>query len=108
MPPPAPRRPAPAPRPRSSARRDADPRSSVAAEYLVQSAGPSVSLRELDADGRRRETPRANNPGQVTATRSFDTEQAGSSYATGFVVDARRGIILTNRHVVKTGAITPR
>ena len=42
----------------------------------------------------------------MTATRSFDTEQAGSSYATGFVVDARRGIILTNRHVVKTGPIT--
>ena len=45
--------------------------------------------------------------GTERATRGRESE-AGSSYATGFVVDARRGIILTNRHVVKTGAITPR
>ncbi|CAN6469947.1 unnamed protein product [Victoria cruziana] len=37
--------------------------------------------------------------------RAFDTESAGSSYATGFVVDKRRGIILTNRHVVKPGPV---
>jgi len=35
--------------------------------------------------------------------RHFDTYNAGSSSATGFVVDARRGIILTNRHVVRPG-----
>jgi hypothetical protein len=29
--------------------------------------------------------------------RPFDTESAGASEATGFVVDAKRGIILTNR-----------
>lgn len=40
---------------------------------------------------------------RTTATRSFDTESAAASYATGFVVDKRRGIILTNRHVVKPG-----
>jgi len=40
-----------------------------------------------------------------TQTRSFDTEAAGSSYATGFIVDAQRGIILTNRHVVTPGPI---
>ncbi|KAK4426563.1 Protease Do-like 7 [Sesamum alatum] len=38
---------------------------------------------------------------RTTACRAFDTESAGASYATGFVVDKRRGIILTNRHVVK-------
>ncbi|KAH6721885.1 nuclear serine protease-like protein HtrA2/Nma111 [Leptodontidium sp. MPI-SDFR-AT-0119] len=32
-------------------------------------------------------------------TRSFDGEKAVSSEATGFVVDAERGYILTNRHV---------
>ncbi|CZT44030.1 related to C.jejuni serine protease [Rhynchosporium secalis] len=32
-------------------------------------------------------------------TRSFDGEKAVSSEATGFVVDAERGFILTNRHV---------
>eukprot|EP00898_Chlorokybus_atmophyticus_P002713 jgi/Chlat1/3442/Chrsp23S03767 len=42
---------------------------------------------------------------RVTATRSFDTESAGSSYATGFVVDKERGLLLTNRHVVKPGPV---
>ncbi|KAL2241442.1 protease Do-like 7 [Sesamum indicum] len=43
---------------------------------------------------------------RITACRAFDTESAGVSYATGFVVDKRRGIILTNRHVVKPGPVT--
>ena len=34
---------------------------------------------------------------------SFDTDSAVSSEATGFVVDAERGYILTNRHVVGAG-----
>lgn len=34
---------------------------------------------------------------------SFDTDSASSSEATGFVVDAKRGFILTNRHVVGAG-----
>lgn len=42
---------------------------------------------------------------RTTACRAFDTESAGASYATGFVVDKRRGIILTNRHVVKPGLL---
>ncbi|KAI3785216.1 hypothetical protein L1987_44331 [Smallanthus sonchifolius] len=42
---------------------------------------------------------------RTTACRAFDTESAGSGYATGFVVDKRRGIILTNRHVVKPGPV---
>ncbi|XP_062107572.1 protease Do-like 7 isoform X2 [Humulus lupulus] len=42
---------------------------------------------------------------RTTACRAFDTEAAGASYATGFVVDKRRGIILTNRHVVKSGPV---
>ena len=36
-------------------------------------------------------------------TCSFDTDPAISSEATGFVVDAERGYILTNRHVVCAG-----
>lgn len=43
---------------------------------------------------------------RVTQTRAFDTEHASSSYATGFVVDAARGVILTNRHVVTPGPVT--
>lgn len=36
-------------------------------------------------------------------TCSFDTDPAVSSEATGFVVDAQQGYILTNRHVVGAG-----
>jgi pro-apoptotic serine protease NMA111 len=36
-------------------------------------------------------------------TCAFDTDGAGSSEATGFVVDAEKGYILTNRHVVCSG-----
>ncbi|KAG6512378.1 protease Do-like 7 isoform X1 [Zingiber officinale] len=42
---------------------------------------------------------------RTTAARAFDTETAGASYATGFVVDRARGIMLTNRHVVKPGPV---
>jgi len=42
---------------------------------------------------------------RVDAARSFDTARNSSSQATGFVVDAKRGIILTNRHVVQAGPV---
>jgi len=43
---------------------------------------------------------------QIDQTRAFDTEANMSSQATGFVVDAKRGLILTNRHVVTPGPVT--
>lgn len=43
---------------------------------------------------------------RVRAVRAFDTERAGSAVATGFVVDAELGLILTNRHVVEPGPVT--
>ena len=43
---------------------------------------------------------------QIDATRAFDTDWNTSSQATGFVVDAERGLILTNRHVVTAGPVT--
>jgi S1-C subfamily serine protease len=43
---------------------------------------------------------------RVTGTRAFDTEAPGVGVATGFVVDAERGLILTNRHVVRPGPIS--
>jgi S1-C subfamily serine protease len=43
---------------------------------------------------------------QVDATRAFDTEWNASSQATGFVIDAKQGLILTNRHVVTSGPVT--
>lgn len=43
---------------------------------------------------------------KIDATRAFDTEWNTSSQATGFVVDAERGLVLTNRHVVTPGPVT--
>lgn len=40
---------------------------------------------------------------RFSQTCSFDTDPALTSEATGFVVDAERGYILTNRHVVGSG-----
>jgi len=40
---------------------------------------------------------------RVDAPRSFDTGINNSVQATGFVVDAEQGIVLTNRHVVQPG-----
>jgi len=42
---------------------------------------------------------------RVDAVRAFDTASNSSAQATGFVVDAKRGIVLTNRHVVKSGPV---
>ena len=35
--------------------------------------------------------------------RSFDTERPSTGQATGFIIDASKGLILTNRHVVEPG-----
>jgi len=40
---------------------------------------------------------------QLSQLRDFDDSRQGGSSATGFVVDAERGIVLTNRHVVGSG-----
>lgn len=37
---------------------------------------------------------------------SFDGKWNSSAFGTGFVVDAKRGIILTNRHIVTPGPVT--
>ncbi|MEE2665429.1 MAG: trypsin-like peptidase domain-containing protein [Myxococcota bacterium] len=42
---------------------------------------------------------------QVVTPRAFDGGGAGRSTATGFVVDAEHGLILTNRHVVTPGPV---
>jgi pro-apoptotic serine protease NMA111 len=42
----------------------------------------------------------------IDAVRAFDTEWNTTAQATGFVVDAERGLILTNRHVVTPGPVT--
>ena len=42
---------------------------------------------------------------RVTTPRTFDTDGMGDSIGTGVVVDADRGIILTNRHMVHPGPV---
>ncbi len=42
---------------------------------------------------------------QLANLRNFDDTEQGGSSATGFVVDAEMGIVLTNRHVVGSGPI---
>ena len=42
---------------------------------------------------------------RVDAARAFDTGGNSSTEATGFVVDAEQGLILTNRHVVQPGPV---
>ena len=42
---------------------------------------------------------------QLSQLRTFDGADQGGSGGTGFIVDAERGIILTNRHIVGTGPI---
>ncbi|PVV01926.1 hypothetical protein BB560_002544 [Smittium megazygosporum] len=40
---------------------------------------------------------------KASYVRFFDTESTGTAYGTGFVVDAERGLILTNRHIIGPG-----
>ena len=42
---------------------------------------------------------------RVNVPRAFDSNSTGYMTATGFVVDAERGILLTNRHVVTPGPV---
>ena len=42
---------------------------------------------------------------KLSHLRAFDDVSQGNSSATGFVVDAERGILLTNRHVLSSGPI---
>ncbi len=42
---------------------------------------------------------------RVNSPRAFDGQTSGYATATGFVVDAEQGLILTNRHVVTTGPV---
>lgn len=42
---------------------------------------------------------------RVTEQRTFDTGRAGVYNASGFVVDRRQGLILSNRHVISPGPV---
>ncbi|MBX2801548.1 MAG: trypsin-like peptidase domain-containing protein [Myxococcales bacterium] len=71
----------------------------MAAAFGTAAAEPTRWQRTLD------EVVQAVVSIRVTATRDFDTEDAGVSQGTGFVVDAERGLVLTNRHMVHAGPV---
>ncbi len=76
---------------------------------LCLAALPALSAANDSAAGAWRNTIEGISPAvvsiQVDETRAFDTEWNESGQATGFVVDAERGLILTNRHVVTSGPV---
>ena len=84
-----------------SAQRQVAAQSATTQAQLPQSEGESAAWRGTLA--RVAESVVAI---EIDQTRAFDTEWNSSSQATGFVVDADRGLILTNRHVVTPGPVT--
>jgi S1-C subfamily serine protease len=70
---------------------------------------PAVTARPVEEDPAWDRTLERIAPSvvsiEIDQTRAFDTEWNQSSQATGFVVDAERGLILTNRHVVTPGPV---
>ncbi|HWP95012.1 MAG TPA: trypsin-like peptidase domain-containing protein [Gammaproteobacteria bacterium] len=77
------------------------------AVFLLLPAAPRILADELDDRWARTLERVADSVVaiRVDATRAFDTEWNASGQATGFVVDAERGLILTNRHVVQPGPV---
>ena len=77
----------------------------LAAALLLLSSSVAIAAEETEWN----ETLERISSGVVSiridSTRAFDTEWNSSSQATGFIVDAERGIILTNRHVVTPGPV---
>ena len=69
----------------------------------------ALSAQAQDNEAAWRETLEKIRPSVVSLklnkTRPFDTEPNTLLDGTGFVVDAERGIILTNRHLVSTGPL---
>lgn len=83
----------------------------IAVRGLILSAllGPSAVPAAESEQGVWRSTLERISSGVVSikidSTRAFDTEWNRSTQATGFVVDAERGLLLTNRHVVTPGPV---
>ena len=77
----------------------------LAAALTLAAAGTGSPAQERTWNATLEEISSAVVSIHVDSTRAFDTERNQSSQATGFVVDAERGLILTNRHVVKPGPV---
>ncbi len=68
-------------------------------------AGPAFSAEDTEWNNTLERISSGVVSIRVDSTRAFDTEWNSSSQATGFVVDAELGLILTNRHVVTAGPV---
>ena len=94
---------------RGSGRRSASRLCDSLALLAAPAPAPALSAANDTAAGTWRNTIERISPAvvsiQVDETRAFDTEWNESAQATGFVVDAERGLILTNRHVVTSGPV---
>jgi len=80
----------------------------VAVTLLPFAAPATAAVAENEADAWRATLEKISSSVvsiKIDSTRAFDTEWNQSSQATGFVVDAERGLILTNRHVVTPGPV---
>jgi S1-C subfamily serine protease len=81
----------------------------IAAAVVVGCLNPGAALAVNGEPAEWRSTLERISSGvvsiKVDSTRAFDTEWNQSSQATGFVVDAKLGLILTNRHVVTPGPV---
>jgi S1-C subfamily serine protease len=70
-----------------------------------ENSGSSNAIADSGSDGLKTIEDVINSVVSIhfCQTCSFDTDAASASKATGFVVDAEKGFILTNRHVVGAG-----
>ncbi|MBO87394.1 MAG: hypothetical protein CL927_18760, partial [Deltaproteobacteria bacterium] len=78
----------------------------LTAAFMAQAwSAPALAVPSSDsdwADVLERVTPAVVSI-RMDVVRSFDTNSASNSQATGFVIDTEQGLILTNRHVVGPG-----
>lgn len=82
--------------------------SGVATALLALCCAPGLATAAADRDSWSATLERISTGVvslSVDLARSFDTDRNVSSQATGFVVDAEQGLILTNRHVVTPGPV---
>ena len=77
----------------------------IAVPAILVAAGTAAPAQEHTWNATLEEISTAVVSIHVDSTRAFDTGRNQSSQATGFVVDAERGLILTNRHVVTPGPV---
>lgn len=82
----------------------------ISALLLIALALSIISCTPSPVNDRWNETVKRVSNGvvsiQVDVPVGFDGDSNGGSQATGFIVDAKQGIILTNRHVVTPGPVT--